>query len=84
MQVISQNISRIVHPAIAAIYKERDYFQGDAPEDVLVIQTNFHDADDDPATFDALITDLLLDLRNIKARAEETLGPVDRIDIRTL
>lgn len=72
----------ITHPLIAAMYLKRD-FSAPKQENVLVIDTNFADSDEEHDAFDSYLTDLLLDLEDLKQQAEAKVGKFDRVDIRT-
>lgn len=72
----------ITHPLIAAMYLKRD-FTKPSHENVLVIDTNFADSTEDHGAFDSYLTDLLLDLEDLKRQAEARVGKFDRVDIRT-
>jgi len=78
-------VSGISHPLIADMYLKKD-FSADQ-QDVLVIQARHHDIEDNDTEHDAYdshLIDLLLDLEELKAKAEEKIGHFDRIDIRSL
>lgn len=84
MQIVPQTIHHIARPGIAAVYKKRDFTTNKHSEDVLVIETSFANDDDDHESFESFMTDLLIDLPDIKKQAELETGPIDRIDIRSL
>lgn len=72
----------ITHPLINAMYMKRD-FTNPKHGNVLVIDTNFADSDEEHDAFDSYLTDLLLDLEDLKQQAEAKVGKFDRVDIRT-
>ncbi len=79
MQAIPRTIPVTAHAGIASMYRKKHYLANGHAKNVLVIETNFHDKGDDA---DTSFADLLLNLEDIKNKAEEYAGPVDRIDIR--
>ncbi len=82
-----QQISGISHPLVASMYFKKEFTHHHHPEDVLVIETTVKDDDlDDDAdntSFDTYLAELLTDLEGLKAKAEEQVGHIDRIDIRS-
>lgn len=71
----------ITHPLIANMYLKKDF--GNDNQSVLVIDTNFADSEENHEEFDSYLTDLLLDLEDLKKEAESRVGKFDRVDIRT-
>lgn len=82
MMSVQQRLNTISHPLVASMYLKKDF--GDknhgSQEDVLVIETAFHET---TPLRDAFLTELLFDLQEIHELAEERIGKFDRIDIRT-
>ncbi len=81
MLAVAEKLRGITHPLVSSMHMKKD-FHGRDMEDVLVIETAF-DADEDFETFDAYLMDLLLDLEDLKNKAEQCVGNVDRVDIRS-
>ncbi len=84
MQIIPQTLHNIARPGIAAVYKKRDFTSRKNSEDVLVIETSYSTDSDDHESFESFMTDLLIDLPDIKRQAESESGHIDRIDIRNV
>lgn len=84
MQIIPQMVPAALYPnaAIAAVYKKRAFLSGGRSEDVLVIETNPYGKAESVGGFDDVLSDLLLDLGEIRSEAEKLVGHVDRIDIK--
>jgi hypothetical protein len=82
MLSVSQKLKTIRHPLISSLSLHKDYHDEEHAEDVLVIETSFSRADDDEDTFDSYLTELLLDLEDLKNQAESCVGKFDRVDIR--
>ena len=82
MYTVAEKLKTIRHPLVSSLSLKKDYHD-DQAEDVLVIETNFSQADEDYDTFDSYLTDLLLDLEDLKNKAETCVGKFDRVDIRT-
>lgn len=78
---VPERITSVSHPLVSSIYLKKDY-ANDA-SDVLVIETNFSHTDNENDQFDSYLTELLGDLRELKAEAEKKVGHFDRVDIRT-
>lgn len=75
-------VRTVVHPLVRSMYLKKDissYFQ---PENVLVIETNFDPQEGVDHDSDSYLMDLLIDLQDLKARAEKEIGAVTRVDIR--
>ena len=83
MQAIPQTLNHLTRPGIAAIYKKRDFTAKDNSRHILVIETNFSGLGDDAKKFESYMTDLLLELPEIKKEVENYAGNIDRIDIRS-
>lgn len=83
--VLSQNIQHIAHPLVSDIYIKREYNQGKVEQcqDILIIETNFSAVASDYTTYNSLLSDLYLALPAIKDQVEDSIGPIDRVDIKT-
>ncbi len=77
---LPEKIQAVSHPLIEAMYVKHE--QGGA--DVLIIETNFSAEKTDGEVYSSYMTELLFDLENLKEIAEEKIGHIDRVDIRTL
>ncbi|MBL4803567.1 MAG: hypothetical protein JKY71_01775 [Alphaproteobacteria bacterium] len=85
MNTVPQVIRGVSHPLVADMYLKRDSSDQRTFEDVLVIQTiNREDgmAETEFNSFDTYLIDLLTDLEDLKAMAEQQIGHIDRVDIR--
>lgn len=81
---ISQPVSGVTHPMISDIYLKKNI--GDDTDGVLVIEArkrnkaNGHVMSEEEYQTDLL--DLLIDLEDVKKKAEDKVGRFERIDIR--
>ena len=73
-------IKTVVHPLVHAMYSKKDYHEGHEGENILIIETNFNRQD--ISNDDSYLVDLLIDLQDLKDKAEKEIGPVNRVDIR--
>lgn len=86
MQNITQTlkpVSGINHPLVADMYLKKDLSHHDA--NILVIEAKKKKAalgETEHEAFDSYLIDLLIDLENLKEKAEAKVGRFDRIDIR--
>lgn len=79
---IPEVVSNVTHPLVSSMYLKKDYRSMHDFDDVLVIETNFsHDGKDED--FDACLAELLYDLHDLQVEAENKVGHIDRVDIRT-
>lgn len=78
MLSVSERLRSITHPLIASMYMKKDFSD---QKNVLVIETAFS-INDKEETFDSYLIDLLMDLEDLKNKAENCVGTFDRIDIR--
>lgn len=81
-------VSGISHPLVADMYlkKNTKAMNGSKDQDVLVIETRKNTSlnnETEYDSFDSYLIDLLLDLEELKAKAEKKIGTFDRIDIRS-
>lgn len=85
MLTVPQHVTNVSHPLVRDMYIKKDFGAGNYHEDVLVIETRLSGKNhqDDHESFDSYLVELLGDLDNIKSIAEESVGHIDRIDIRT-
>jgi hypothetical protein len=81
MLAVPEQLHAVTHPMVASMYLKKD-FSSLGNEDVLVIQTNFSKHDNDYQDFDSYLTELLMDLNDLKRQAQDKIGHFDRIDIR--
>jgi hypothetical protein len=82
MLTVPEQLHSVSHPMVASMYVKKDYGSV-GNEDVLVIETNYSKSEEDYDSFDSYLMELLGDLRDLKRQAEEKVGHIDRIDIRT-
>jgi hypothetical protein len=82
MMNVPEEMKSITHPLISSIYLKKDYGAEPGSQDVLVIKTNFDDVSDEYSDYDTYLMELLTDLDELKAQAEDSVGHFDRIDIR--
>lgn len=76
-------ISSVVHPLVRSMYMKKDFSHNDHEENVLVIETNFHQQEDNQHdNYDSYLIDLLIDLQDLKEKAEKEIGAINRVDIR--
>ena len=73
-------IKTVVHPLVRSMYLKQDLDAGHAGETVLVIETNF--TQQDMTNDDSYLVDLLIDLQDLKDKAEKEIGTINRVDIR--
>lgn len=73
-------IKTVVHPLVHSMYLKKDYHAGHVGENILVIETNFHQQD--ASNDDTYLVDLLIDLQDLKDKAEKEIGTINRVDIR--
>ena len=73
-------IKTVVHPLVRSMYLKQDFEAGHAGETVLVIETNF--TQQDMTNDDSYLVDLLIDLQDLKDKAEKEIGTINRVDIR--
>lgn len=78
MLAMPEKITALSHPLIASMYVKHE------GEDILVIETNFSQDKNDHILYDSYMTELLFDLENITQLAEERVGHIDRVDIRSI
>lgn len=83
--IMNNNIQSISHPLVSDIYVKREYVRGNLAlcNDVLVIEANFSDAKTDYQVYSAKLAELLMALPFIRDQVEETVGSIDRVDIKT-
>lgn len=70
---IPQSVTTVSHPLVRHMYR-----RGAS----LVIETTLSESDRDDEDFDLSLLDLLTDLKDLKARAEDEVGSFDQVDIR--
>lgn len=75
-------VRTVVHPLVSSMYLKKDLSDDRCPENVLVIETNFHQQDGVDHNSDSYLMDLLIDLQDLKDKAEKEIGTVTRVDIR--
>ncbi len=80
-QNISQPVSGISHPLVADIYLKKDLIN--KHNNVLVIEARNNENFNDHEEYDSYLIDLLVDLEDLKNKAQQKVGSFDRIDIRT-
>ncbi len=73
-------IKTVVHPLVRSMYLKKDLEAGHAGENILVIETNF--TQQDVTADDTYLVDLLIDLQDLKDKAEKEIGTINRVDIR--
>ena len=79
-----QSNTGITHPLVRnAFFKKDCSAQNKRHEDVLVLETAFDRDGREYESFDRYLSDLLLDLEDLKSQAEIKFGHIDRIDIRS-
>lgn len=76
----SKPVLGVTHPMIADMYVKKDYKSKHS--NILVIQTRAIDEDDAVNAAEQDLTDLLLDLEDIKRKAEDKIGKFDSVCIR--
>ncbi|MAF97078.1 MAG: hypothetical protein CMH26_00415 [Micavibrio sp.] len=76
----SKPVLGVTHPMIADMYVKKDYKS--KRSNILVIQTRAIDEDDAVNATEQDLTDLLLDLEDIKRKAEDKIGKFDSVCIR--
>ena len=83
--VLNNNIQTISHPLVSDIYVKREYVRGNPAlcNDVLVIEANFSDSKTDYQGYSAKLAELLMALPAIRDQVEDTVGVIDRVDIKT-
>lgn len=83
--MLNFNLQNVYHPLVSDMYLKREYGQskGFDCKDVLVIETNFSDRDHDHEAYTGLLAELLISLPLIREQVEETVGTIDRVDIKT-
>ncbi len=79
MFAMPQEINAVAHPLVRSMYLKHG-----TGGDVLVIETNFSQDKNDYELYDSYMTELLFDLENITTIAEQRVGHIDRVDIRTM
>lgn len=77
MSYTPKTVAGVYHPMIADMYLKTS-----SAEKVLVMQTNRH-FDNHGDHMDDEYYELLMDLNDIRSKAEQKVGHFDRIDIRT-
>ncbi len=85
MNTVPQHIRGVSHPLVADMYLKKGNDGRNTSEDVLVIQTISKQDGMEEAefnSFDTYLIDLLTDLEDLKAQAEQQIGAFDRVDIR--
>lgn len=81
---VPERITALSHPLVREAYLKKDFAADHWNEDVLVIETLDPDFDDiGHDLFDSYLIDLLADLDDLRVQAEEKVGHIDRIDIRS-
>lgn len=83
MFYVPEKLNSITHRLVSAIYAKQELNNKLDKQNVLVIKTFIPDPDDDYEMFDIYLSDLLLDLNQLKREAERQVGGIDRIDIQT-
>ncbi|MBI1326176.1 MAG: hypothetical protein GC136_00865 [Alphaproteobacteria bacterium] len=83
MSLATQPLNEISHPLVSSMHMKKDFSKGHDVEYVLVIDAILPDAKESSEAFDASLTDLLLDLEDLKEMAETRVGKFDRVDIRS-
>jgi hypothetical protein len=78
----ADGLKNITHPLISSMNMRTDLNRNKPAENVLVIETNFPRLPQDTNMFDSYLMDLLLDLKDLKNKAENYIGKFDRVDIR--
>lgn len=73
-------IKSVMHPLVRSMYLKKDLHAGHVGENILVIETNF--TQQEASNDDTYLVDLLIDLQDLKDKAEKETGPIDRVDIR--
>lgn len=78
-----KQVHGVTHPLIADMYLKQGHSSKN--DNVLVIETHRLDKDCDGSInkFDHDLTDLYLDLDDLKTKAESKVGKFNRIDIRS-
>jgi hypothetical protein len=74
-------VKTVIHPLVKSMYLKKGISSA-SPENVLVIETNFNQQDGIDHDSDSYLMDLLIDLQDLKDRAEKEIGAVSRVDIR--
>jgi hypothetical protein len=82
MQLTTNRLRNIRHPLVSSVHMRKDFAPNHRAEDVLVIETSFPEAERGKKSFDSYLLDLLVDLKDLKSRAETQVGKFDRVDIR--
>ena len=82
MLTVPEQLQSVSHPMVSSMYLKKDYGSA-GNEDVLVIETNYSQSEEEYESFDSYLMTLLGDLNDLKKQAEEKVGHIDRIDIRT-
>lgn len=79
---ILRPVTGVTHPLVADMYLKKDHSQA-SDQDVLVIEALKHDNEEEHYdSFDSYMLDLLMDLEDLKQKAEKKVGRFDRVDIR--
>jgi hypothetical protein len=83
--IMNSNIQSVSHPLVADIYVKREYVRGNPAlcNDVLVIEANFSDNKTDYQAYSAKLAELLMALPAIRDQVEDSVGSIDRVDIKT-
>src|SRR3989338_1068369 len=83
--IMNSNIQSVSHPLVADIYVKREYVRGNPAlcNDVLVIEANFSDSKADYQVYSAKLAELLMALPSIRDQVEDSVGSIDRVDIKT-
>lgn len=82
MQLTTNRLKHIRHPLVSSLHMRKDFSPNHRAEDVLVIEASFPDTENRKKPIDAYLLDLLVDLKDLKSRAETQVGKFDRVDIR--
>lgn len=82
VQKIQQPV-KIHHRLVRDAYFKKEANPDSREENVLVIEARINSEDMELGGFDGYLYDLITDLENLKAQAEQQADPIDRIDICT-